>query len=41
MRSPEVAVERTDAEIRIYRFEQKWPHPHEPVVKPVLLGVVY
>jgi hypothetical protein len=33
-------VEQTDDEVRIYRFMQSWPHPHEPVVKPVLLGSV-
>lgn len=33
-------VERTDAEVRIYRFELDCPHPHEPVVNPVLLGSV-
>ena len=37
---PEVVVERTRREVRISRFELGWPHPHEPVVKPVLLGTV-
>lgn len=37
---PEVVIERTDDEVRIYRFELDWPHPHEPVANPVLLGAI-
>ena len=37
---PEVVVEQNEDEVRVSRFEQDWPHPHEPVVNPVLLGSV-
>ena len=37
---PEVVVERTDDEVRVSRYRLDWPHPHEPVANPVLLGSV-